>query len=69
MPRTSRQPSLLKDIGAIADLYIDLVRLAGRRATGHSTIITYSPPEEGASLQDLVIAEEADRLQEAPSVR
>ncbi len=48
MPRTSRQPSLLHDVGAIADLYVDLFRLMGKRITGHGLIVTYTPPEEVA---------------------
>ena len=48
MPRTSRQPSLLHDVGAIADLYVDLFRLMGKRITGHGLIVTYTPPGEVA---------------------
>jgi hypothetical protein len=46
MPKSTREPSLLKDVGAIAGLYIDLFRMMEKRATGHSLIVKYTPPEE-----------------------
>ena len=62
MPRTSRQPSLLHDVGAIADLYVDLFRLMGKRITGHGLIVTYTPPEEVAdAVREEMLAAESDR--------
>lgn len=46
MPNKIREPSLLRDVGAIAGLYVDLFRLMEKRATGHSLIVRYEPPEE-----------------------
>jgi hypothetical protein len=46
MPKSTREPSLLKDVGAIAGLYVDLFRMMEKRATGHSLIVKYTPPEE-----------------------
>jgi hypothetical protein len=46
MPKSSRSPSLLRDVGAIAGLYVDLFRLMEKRATGHSLIVKFEPPEE-----------------------
>jgi hypothetical protein len=46
MPKTARKPSLLQDVGAIAGLYVDIFRLMEKRATGHSLIIKYTPPDE-----------------------
>jgi hypothetical protein len=46
MRKSARSPSLLKDVGAIAGLYVDLFRLMEKRATGHSLIVRYQPPDE-----------------------
>lgn len=55
MTRTSRGPSLLRDFGAIAALYVDIFRLMEKRATGHGLIIRYTPPEDmpGVGREDL----------------
>jgi len=57
-----REPSLLRDVGAIAGLYVDLFRLMEKRATGHSLIVRFEPPEE----EDLpnVVREEISVSQE-----
>lgn len=46
MPKSTREPSLLKDVGTLAGMYVDLFRMMEKRATGHSLIVKYTPPEE-----------------------
>ncbi len=46
MRKSARPPSLFRDVGAIAGLYVDIFRLMEKRATGHGLIIRYTPPEE-----------------------
>lgn len=53
MPNRIREPSLLRDVAAIAGLYVDLFRLMEKRATGHSLIVRYEPREE-QDLPDVV---------------
>jgi hypothetical protein len=65
MPKTARKPSLLQDVGAIAGLYVDIFRLMEKRATGHSLIIKYTPPDEWP---DVSREEMAAREQEREAV-
>lgn len=58
MRKSSREPSLLKEVGAIAGLYVDVFRLMEKRATGHSLIVRYTPPEE---MPERAAEETADR--------
>jgi len=44
MPRTPEKPTLLQDVSAVAGLYVDVLRLMGKRITGKGVIVTYTPP-------------------------
>ena len=62
MPKTARKPSLLQDVGAIAGLYVDIFRLMEKRATGHSLIIKYTPPDEWPDVsREEIVAPEQER--------
>ena len=60
MSKSTREPSLLKDVGAIAGLYVDLFRMMEKRASGHSLIVKYTPPEElvGSAWGEMPVPEE-----------
>lgn len=40
----AREPSLIRDAGALAGMYLNIFRLMEKRATGQSLIVTYEPP-------------------------
>ena len=64
MPKTIRKkPSLLQDVGAIAGLYVDIFRLMERRATGHSLIVKYTPPDDlpDVAQEEMAVAQEQSR--------
>ncbi len=62
MIKSSRTPSLFRDVGAIAGLYVDIFRLMEKRATGHGLIVRYTPPEEMPDVvRDEMAAPERER--------
>jgi hypothetical protein len=62
MRKSARPPSLFRDVGAIAGLYVDIFRLMEKRATGHSLIVRYTPPEEMPDFaHEEMAAQERDR--------
>ena len=69
MSKSSRQPSLLKDDGALAGLYVDLFRMMEKRATGHSLIVKYTPPEEMPPMSAAAVAESERKREHAHAGR
>lgn len=66
MRKSARPPSLFRDVGAIAGLYVDIFRLMEKRATGHGLIIRYTPPEE---MPDAAREEASGRARELENVQ
>ncbi len=62
MPKIARNPSLLREAGAIAGLYVGIFRMMEKRATGHSLIIKYTPPDEWPDVsREEMAAQEQER--------
>jgi hypothetical protein len=62
MRKSARPPSLFRDVGAIAGLYVDIFRLMEKRATGHGLIVRYTPPEEMPDfVHEEIVAQERER--------